>query len=230
RNQQGIHNLPSYLNSHSFKSRLIPSFLALSVITALYSPLQAAWVYNKHDDTSQTSENISTSDNGTINNKNWIFYTSNSGTNGNLTINHTLSASGTGTGGGVNVSNGRTVGTIMVGSSGSLSTQHHGINIMQNAHATKIDVQGSLSVSGNNGQGININSNANVGTITLGSSGSISSQHRRAILVNKNATINHIDIQGTITNGRGVWNDGIIGSNGSGGSSGTTTPGIKVTG
>ncbi|WP_213276857.1 hypothetical protein, partial [Campylobacter vulpis] len=57
-----------------------------------------------------------------------------------------------------------------------------------------------------------------------------SSQHRRAILVNKNATINHIDIQGTITNGRGVWNDGIIGSNGSGGSSGTTTPGIKVTG
>ncbi|MBS4314578.1 hypothetical protein, partial [Campylobacter vulpis] len=73
--------------------------------------------------------------------------------------------------------------------------------------------------------------NANVGTITLGSSGSISSQHRRAILVNKNATINHIDIQGTITNGRGVWNDGIVGmSNGSGGSSGTTTPGIKVTG
>ncbi|WP_213276856.1 hypothetical protein, partial [Campylobacter vulpis] len=57
------------------------------------------------------------------------------------------------------------------------------------------------------------------------------SQHRRAILVNKNATINHIDIQGTITKGRGVWNDGIIGmSNGSGGGTSGTTPGIKVTG
>ncbi|WP_213316536.1 hypothetical protein, partial [Campylobacter vulpis] len=77
-------------------------------------------------------------------------------------------------------------------------------------------------------QGININNSATIGTITLGSSGSISSQHRRAILVNKNATINHIDIQGTITNGRGVWNDGIIGMSNNGGSG--TTPGIKVTG
>ena len=49
-NQQGIQNLPqSRLDSHSFKNRLIPSFLALSVITALYSPLQAAWVHNKPD-------------------------------------------------------------------------------------------------------------------------------------------------------------------------------------
>ncbi|WP_213276939.1 hypothetical protein, partial [Campylobacter vulpis] len=147
----------------------------------------------------QNGENITASDTGTVSNKNWIFFTNTSGNTGNLTINGSLTASGTGTRGGVNVSNGRTVGTITIGSSGSLNTQHHGINIMQNAHAAKIDVQGSLSVSGNNGQGININSNANVGTITLGSSGSISSQHRRAILVNGNATINHIDIQGTIT-------------------------------
>ncbi|MBS4314568.1 hypothetical protein, partial [Campylobacter vulpis] len=147
-NQQGIHNLPSYLNSHSFKSRLIPSFLALSVITALYSPLQANWVYNKPGSSPENSQNITTSGDATVQNKNWIFYTSNSGSNpGNLTIDHTLSASGTGTGGGVNVSNGRTVGTITIGSSGSLSTQHHGINIMQNAQAAKIDVQGSLSVS-----------------------------------------------------------------------------------
>ncbi|WP_265415673.1 autotransporter outer membrane beta-barrel domain-containing protein [Campylobacter vulpis] len=232
-NQQGIHNLPSYLNSHSFKSRLIPSFLALSVITALYSPLQANWVYNKPGSSPENSQNITTSSNATVQNKNWIFYTSNSGTNGNLTINHNLSASGTGTGGGVNVSNGHTVGTITIDSDGSLSTQHHGININSNANVSEISINGNLSASGNNGQGININNNANVGTITLGSNGSISSQHRRAILVNKNATINHIDIQGTITNGRGVWNDGIIGSNGSGGSSGssgTTTPGIKVTG
>ncbi|MBS4282484.1 hypothetical protein CVU4313_08210, partial [Campylobacter vulpis] len=116
---------------------------------------------------------------------------------------------------------------------GSLSVSGnngHGINIHGNANVSEISINGNLSANGSNGQGINIMNNANVGTITLGSNGSINSQHRRAILVNKNATINHIDIQGTITNGRGVWNDGIIGmSNGSGEGTGTT-PGIKVTG
>ncbi|MBS4241780.1 hypothetical protein CVU5213_08710, partial [Campylobacter vulpis] len=183
-NQQGIHNLPSYLNSHSFKSRLIPSFLALSVITALYSPLQAAWVYNKPSNTTQNGENITASDTGTVSNKNWIFFTNTSGNTGSLTISGSLTASGTGTGGGVNVSNGRTVGTITIGSGGALSTQHHGINIMQNAHAAKIDVQGSLSVQGNNGHGINIHNNANVSEISINGNLSASGSNGQGININ----------------------------------------------
>ncbi|WP_213276858.1 hypothetical protein, partial [Campylobacter vulpis] len=93
-------------------------------------------------------------------------------------------ASGTGTGGGVNVSNGHTVGTITIGSGGSLSTQHHGINIMQNAQAAKIDVQGSLSVQGNNGHGINIHSNANVSEISINGNLSASGNNGQGININ----------------------------------------------
>ncbi|WP_270970855.1 beta strand repeat-containing protein, partial [Campylobacter upsaliensis] len=121
-NQQEIQNLPqSRLNSHSFKSRLIPSFLALSVISALYSPLQANWVHNKPDGSSENGNNLTITNGGTVNNKNWIFYTSGNSA-GTLTINAKLSASGSsGAGGGVSVSRNTRVNGITIGSNGGIT-------------------------------------------------------------------------------------------------------------
>ncbi|MCA5588640.1 hypothetical protein LA342_02335 [Campylobacter upsaliensis] len=121
-NQQGIQNLPqSRLDSHSFKSRLIPSFLALSVITALYSPLQAAWVHNKPDGSSQNGNDLTISNGGTVNDKNWIFYTNNNSA-GTLTINAKLTANASGgAGGGVSVSRNTRVNGITIGSNGGIT-------------------------------------------------------------------------------------------------------------
>ncbi|MEB2804269.1 hypothetical protein, partial [Campylobacter upsaliensis] len=147
-NQQGIQNLPqSRLNSHSFKSRLIPSFLALSVISALYSPLQAAWVHNKPDGNSENGNDLTISSGGTVNNKNWIFYT-NQGSAGTLTINADLSTSGGGAGGGVSVNRNTNVGGIILSSGKTLTTQQHGI--FNQGTITNLEVGGTINNTGGN--------------------------------------------------------------------------------
>ncbi|MCA5589455.1 hypothetical protein LA342_06675 [Campylobacter upsaliensis] len=148
-NQQGIQNLPqSRLDSHSFKSRLIPSFLALSVITALYSPLQAGWVHNKPDGSSQNGNDLTISNGGTVNNKNWIFYT-NGNSAGTLTINADLTANGsTGTRGGVSVSKGTSVSSIVLSNGKTLTTQQHGI--FNQGTITNLEVGGTINNTGGN--------------------------------------------------------------------------------
>ncbi|MEB2812819.1 hypothetical protein, partial [Campylobacter upsaliensis] len=157
-NQQGIQNLPqSRLNSHSFKSRLIPSFLALSVISALYSPLQASWVHNKPDGSSQNGNDLTISDGGTVNNKNWIFYT-NQGSAETLTINAKLSTGGTqGTGGGVSVSRNTRVNGITIGSNGGITVADNNKQSIRN--------EGTITTFTNSGT-IDKGYMINLGTIT----------------------------------------------------------------
>ncbi|WP_270970743.1 beta strand repeat-containing protein, partial [Campylobacter upsaliensis] len=171
-NQQGIQNLPqSRLDSHSFKSRLIPSFLALSVITALYSPLQAAWVHNKPDGNSENGDNLTISSGGTVSNKNWIFYTNNNSA-GTLTINADLSTSGGGAGGGVSVNRNTNVGSIILNSGKTLTTQQHGI--FNQGTITNLEVGGTINNTGGNSirnesggriENLTINQGANLKTI-----------------------------------------------------------------
>ncbi|MBS4331967.1 hypothetical protein, partial [Campylobacter vulpis] len=118
---------------------------------------------------------------------------------------------------------------------GSL-TINDGVTISSNKNDGKgIIINGGTQVNNitNNGtinahgQGIEVNRNARVETITIGATGILSSTNRRAIIVNTGGQVNHIDVQGNITGGRGVFNSGTIGVNGTG----TSSPnGIKVTG
>ncbi|EPV4931573.1 beta strand repeat-containing protein, partial [Campylobacter upsaliensis] len=183
------------------QSRLIPSFLALSVISALHSPLQAAWVINDSDSTNRTEHiNATISNNITLTNKNTAIYTNRNSPIGTLTINDGVTIQ-------VNKANGKGI-EINTGNGG---TQVN--NITNNGH---INTRGT---------GISINDRSGAETITVGANGSITSAGGNAIYVGNSSRVNHIDIQGATTGSGGIINRGTIGV------SGTSQPnGIKVTG
>ncbi|EFV4184037.1 hypothetical protein HRB94_000801, partial [Campylobacter upsaliensis] len=185
------------------QSRLIPSFLALSVITALYSPLSANWVINQNDSSQTTNSIEATITNDiTLNNKNTAIWTQSSGSGqlGSLTINEGVTIQ-------VNKANGKGI-EINTGRNGTSVN-----NITNNGH---IDTRGT---------GISINDRSSAETITIGANGSITSAGGNAIYVGNSSRVNHIDIQGATTGSGGIINRGTIGVQT------TTQPnGIKVTG
>ncbi|EHZ7233230.1 hypothetical protein K6O74_001641, partial [Campylobacter upsaliensis] len=190
-------------NQQGIQSRLIPSFLALSVITALHSPLQAAWVVNDSDNTNRTEHIDATITNDiTLNNKNTAIWTQSSGSGqlGSLTINDGVTIQ-------VNKNGGKGI-EINTGSNGTAVN-----NITNNGH---IHTRGT---------GISINDRSSAETITIGANGSITSANGNAIYVGNGSRVNHIDIQGATTGSGGIINRGTIGVQT------TTQPnGIKVTG
>ncbi|EPB3788296.1 autotransporter domain-containing protein, partial [Campylobacter upsaliensis] len=185
------------------QSRLIPSFLALSVISALYSPLSANWVINQSDSSQTTNSIEATITNDiTLNNKNAAIWTQSSGSGqlGSLTINEGVTIQ-------VNKANGKGI-EINTGSNGTAVN-----NITNNGH---INTRGT---------GISINDRSSAETITVGANGSITSAGGNAIYVGNGSRVNHIDIQGATTGSGGIINRGTIGVQT------TTQPnGIKVTG
>ncbi|EPU6443428.1 beta strand repeat-containing protein, partial [Campylobacter upsaliensis] len=188
-------------NQQGIQSRLIPSFLALSVISALYSPLSANWVINQSDSSQTTNSIDATITNDiTLNNKNTAIYTDRSSLIGTLTINEGVTIQ-------VNKANGKGV-EINTGNGGTRVN-----NITNNGH---INTKGT---------GISINDRSSAETITVGANGSITSTNGNAIYVGNSSRVNHIDIQGATTGSGGIINRGTIGV------SGTSNPnGIKVTG
>ncbi|EKG8256396.1 hypothetical protein O5D32_001106, partial [Campylobacter upsaliensis] len=190
-------------NQQGIQSRLIPSFLALSVISALYSPLSANWVINESDSGNRT-ETIDAiiSNDITLNNKNTAIWTQSSGSGqlDSLTINEGVTIQ-------VNKANGKGI-EINTGNGGTRVN-----NITNNGH---INTKGT---------GISINDRSSAETITVGANGSITSANGNAIYVGNGSRVNHIDIQGATTGSGGIINRGTIGV------SGTSNPnGIKVTG
>ncbi|EPW0563983.1 hypothetical protein ACWBS3_001799, partial [Campylobacter upsaliensis] len=183
------------------QSRLIPSFLALSVITALHSPLQAAWVINDSDSTNRTEHiNATISNNITLTNKNTAIYTDRNSPIGELTINDGVTIR-------VNKNNGKGI---------EINTGNGGTQV------NNITNNGSINTKGT---GISINDRSSAETITIGANGSITSANGNAIYVGNGSRVNHIDIQGATTGSGGIINRGTIGGNG------TSQPnGIKVTG
>ncbi|ELR5013398.1 autotransporter domain-containing protein, partial [Campylobacter upsaliensis] len=185
------------------QSRLIPSFLALSVISALYSPLSANWVINQSDSSQTTNSIEATITNDiTLNNKNTAIWTQSSGSGqlGSLTINEGVTIR-------VNKANGKGI-EINTGSNGTAVN-----NITNNGH---INTKGT---------GISINDRSSAETITVGANGSITSANGNAIYVGNGSRVNHIDIQGATTGSGGIINRGTIGVNGT-----SQSNGIKVTG
>ncbi|EAL3908476.1 hypothetical protein A0Z73_08575, partial [Campylobacter upsaliensis] len=187
-------------NQQGIQSRLIPSFLALSVITALYSPLQAAWVINDSDSTRTEHINATISNNITLTNKNTAIYTDRNSPIGELTINEGVTIQ-------VNKNGGKGV-EINTGRNGTAVN-----NITNNGH---INTRGT---------GISINDRSSAETITIGANGSITSANGNAIYVGNGSRVNHIDIQGATTGSGGIINRGTIGVNGT-----SQPNGIKVTG
>ncbi|EAJ7402400.1 hypothetical protein A0048_07140, partial [Campylobacter upsaliensis] len=190
-------------NQQGIQSRLIPSFLALSVISALYSPLSANWVINQSD-SSQTTNSIEATitNNITLNNKNAAIWTQSSGSGqlGSLTINEGV--------------------TIQVNKNGG-----KGIEINTGNGGTRVNNITNNGVINTKGTGISINDRSSAETITIGANGSIISANGNAIYVGNGSRVNHIDIQGATTGSGGIINRGTIGV------SGTSNPnGIKVTG
>ncbi|WP_270973398.1 beta strand repeat-containing protein, partial [Campylobacter upsaliensis] len=196
----GPHTRLSY-NQQGIQSRLIPSFLALSVITALYSPLQAAWVVNDSDSNQRTEHiNATISSNITLNNRNTAIYTNNNDAIGTLTINEGV--------------------TIQVNKNGG-----KGIEINTGKDGTRVNNITNNGVINTRGTGIAINDRSSAETITIGTNGSITSAGGNAIYVGNSSSVNHIDIRGATTGSGGIINRGTIGV------SGTSNPnGIKVTG
>ncbi|EJE1584229.1 hypothetical protein M4T35_001720, partial [Campylobacter upsaliensis] len=184
------------------QSRLIPSFLALSVITALHSPLQAAWAINDSDNNQRTEHIDATiSSNITLNNRNTAIYTDRNGQQlGQLTINDGV--------------------TIQVNKNGG-----KGIEINTGNGGTQVNNITNNGVINTKGTGISINDRSSAETITIGANGSITSANGNAIYVGNSSRVNHIDIQGATTGSGGIINRGTIGVQT------TTQPnGIKVTG
>ncbi|ELZ4288017.1 hypothetical protein UO474_001787, partial [Campylobacter upsaliensis] len=185
------------------QSRLIPSFLALSVITALHSPLQAAWVINDSDNSQNNNNHINAtiSSNITLNNRNTAIFTDRNGQQlGQLTINEGV--------------------TIQVNKNGG-----KGIEINTGNGGTQVNNITNNGVINTKGTGISINDRSSAETITIGANGSITSASGNAIYVGNSSRVNHIDIQGATTGSGGIINRGTIGVQT------TTQPnGIKVTG
>ncbi|WP_270988989.1 hypothetical protein [Campylobacter upsaliensis] len=190
-------------NQQGIQSRLIPSFLALSVISALYSPLSANWVINQSDSSQTTNSIEATITNDiTLNNKNAAIWTQSSGSGqlGSLTINDGVTIQ-------VNKANGK------------------GIEINTGNGGTRVNNITNNGVINTKGTGISINDRSSAETITIGANGSITSAGGNAIYVGNSSRVNHIDIQGATTGSGGIINRGTIGV------SGTSNPnGIKVTG
>ncbi|CAG9470420.1 autotransporter domain-containing protein [Campylobacter upsaliensis] len=190
-------------NQQGIQSRLIPSFLALSVISALYSPLSANWVINQSDSSQTTNSIEATITNDiTLNNKNIAIWTQSSGSGqlGSLTINEGVTIQ-------VNKANGKGV---------EINTGRNGTSV------NNITNNGSINTKGT---GISINDRSSAETITVGANGSITSTNGNAIYVGNGSRVNHIDIQGATTGSGGIINRGTIGVQT------TTQPnGIKVTG
>ncbi|EAH8309652.1 hypothetical protein EUU00_08285, partial [Campylobacter upsaliensis] len=188
-------------NQQGIQSRLIPSFLALSVISALHSPLQAAWVINDSDSTNRTEHiNATISNNITLTNKNTAIYTDRNSPIGTLTINDGVTIQ-------VNKANGK------------------GIEINTGSNGTAVNNITNNGVINTKGTGISINDRSSAETITIGANGSITSAGGNAIYVGNGSRVNHIDIQGATTGSGGIINRGTIGVQT------TTQPnGIKVTG
>uniref|UniRef100_UPI0022EB5CA2 beta strand repeat-containing protein n=1 Tax=Campylobacter upsaliensis TaxID=28080 RepID=UPI0022EB5CA2 len=190
-------------NQQGIQSRLIPSFLALSVITALYSPLSANWVINQSDSSQTTNSIEATITNDiTLNNKNTAIWTQSSGSGqlGSLTINEGV--------------------TIQVNKNGG-----KGIEINTGRSGTAVNNITNNGVINTRGTGISINDRSSAETITIGANGSITSAGGNAIYVGNSSRVNHIDIQGATTGSGGIINRGTIGVQT------TTQPnGIKVTG
>ncbi|MCR2095734.1 beta strand repeat-containing protein, partial [Campylobacter upsaliensis] len=189
-------------NQQGIQSRLIPSFLALSVISALYSPLSANWVINQSDSSQTTNSIEATITNDiTLNNKNTAIYTDRNGAQlGQLTINEGVTIQ-------VNKANGK------------------GIEINTGNGGTQVNNITNNGVINTKGTGISINDRSSAETITIGANGSITSANGNAIYVGNSSRVNHIDIQGATTGSGGIINRGTIGV------SGTSNPnGIKVTG
>ncbi|WP_270985640.1 beta strand repeat-containing protein, partial [Campylobacter upsaliensis] len=190
-------------NQQGIQSRLIPSFLALSVITALYSPLSANWVINDSDSSQNNNNHIDAtiSSNITLNNKNTAIYTDRNGAQlGQLIINDGV--------------------TIQVNKNGG-----KGIEINTGSNGTAVNNITNNGVINTRGTGISINDRSSAETITIGANGSITSAGGNAIYVGNSSRVNHIDIQGATTGSGGIINRGTIGVQT------TTQPnGIKVTG
>ncbi|EJW3048013.1 autotransporter domain-containing protein [Campylobacter upsaliensis] len=190
-------------NQQGIQSRLIPSFLALSVISALYSPLSANWVINQSDSSQTTNSIEATITNDiTLNNKNTAIWTQSSGSGqlGSLTINEGVTIQ-------VNKANGK------------------GIEINTGRNGTSVNNITNNGVINTKGTGISINDRSSAETITVGANGSITSAGGNAIYVGNSSRVNHIYIQGATTGSGGIINRGTIGVNG------TSQPsGIKVTG
>ncbi|EFB0373695.1 autotransporter domain-containing protein, partial [Campylobacter upsaliensis] len=190
-------------NQQGIQSRLIPSFLALSVISALYSPLSANWVINQSDSSQTTNSIEATITNDiTLNNKNTAIWTQSSGSGqlGSLTINEGV--------------------TIQVNKNGG-----KGIEINTGNGGTQVNNITNNGVINTKGTGISINDRSSAETITIGANGSITSAGGNAIYVGNSSRVNHIDIQGATTGSGGIINRGTIGVQT------TTQPnGIKVTG
>ncbi|CAG9468754.1 lipoprotein [Campylobacter upsaliensis] len=190
-------------NQQGIQSRLIPSFLALSVITALHSPLQAAWVINDSDNSQNNNNHIDAtiSSNITLNNKNTAIFTDRNGQQlGQLTINEGVTIQ-------VNKANGK------------------GIEINTGNGGTRVNNITNNGVINTRGTGISINDRSSAETITIGANGSITSAGGNAIYVGNSSRVNHIDIQGATTGSGGIINRGTIGVNGT-----SQSNGIKVTG
>ncbi|EPO0094416.1 hypothetical protein ACT5EH_000678, partial [Campylobacter upsaliensis] len=188
-------------NQQGIQSRLIPSFLALSVISALYSPLSANWVINQSDSQQETQHIDTTISNDIIlNNRNTAIYTDRSSPIGNLTIDNGV--------------------TIQVNKNGG-----KGIEINTGNGGTRVNNITNNGSINTGGTGISINDRSSAETITIGTNGSITSASGNAIYVGNGSRVNHIDIQGATTGSGGIINRGTIGV------SGTSNPnGIKVTG
>ncbi|WP_270987305.1 hypothetical protein [Campylobacter upsaliensis] len=190
-------------NKQGIQSRLIPSFLALSVITALYSPLSANWVINESDSGNRTETiNAIISNDITLNNKNTAIWTQSSGSGqlGSLTIDGDV--------------------TIQVNKNGG-----KGIEINTGRSGTSVNNITNNGVINTRGTGISINDRSSAKTITVGANGSITSANGNAIYVGNGSRVNHIDIQGATTGSGGIINRGTIGA------TGTSQPnGIKVMG
>ncbi|EAK9899882.1 hypothetical protein AAH56_06490, partial [Campylobacter upsaliensis] len=190
-------------NQQGIQSRLIPSFLALSVISALHSPLQAAWVINKSDSQQETQHIDTTISNDIIlNNKSTAIWTDRNGQQlGHLTINDGVTIQ-------VNKANGK------------------GVEINTGNGGTQVNNITNNGVINTRGTGISINDRSSAETITIGANGSITSAGGNAIYVGNSSRVNHIDIQGATTGSGGIINRGTIGVQTT-----TTQPnGIKVTG
>ncbi|EAI4339352.1 hypothetical protein A0Z29_03150, partial [Campylobacter upsaliensis] len=190
-------------NQQGIQSRLIPSFLALSVISALYSPLSANWVINQSDSSQTTNSIEATITNDiTLNSKNTAIWTQSSGSGqlGSLTINDGV--------------------TIQVNKNGG-----KGIEINTGRNGTSVNNITNNGHINTRGTGISINDRSSAETITIGANGSITSAGGNAIYVGNSSRVNHIDIQGATTGSGGIINRGTIGVQT------TTQPnGIKVTG
>ncbi|EAH7073158.1 hypothetical protein EKP33_07965 [Campylobacter upsaliensis] len=134
-------------------------------------------MHNKPDGNSENGNDLTLSQGGTVNNKNWIVYIDASNSAGTLNVTQSYQTQGSGTGGGINVGTNKNATSISIGSTGNLSAKNAGIRV--EGTVTSIDIQaGGKSQSTTDYAGIHAHWNSNIQTI-------------------QNA--------GTLTGGEGIW-------------------------